>query len=320
MNANLLRTALYACALTAAGLPAWAGPFQRADVPADPAWVLHLDCDSLRPTAIGQYLLTEMEKPDAQAKFAAFQTIFNFDPRKQLHGLTLYSTGKAPEDGVLLVYADFDPERLITMAKAAKDYQSTPYKQHVIHNWLDENKKGKHGVTPRVYAAIQGSHIVVFAQQEARVSQALDVLDQAAPTLAGTSLFPELGANGNTSYLQAAARKLDLPDSEPSAALFRLAKLAHLQIGEAQGRLKATLSLEANDEQVAQQMSWVGRGLVALMTLQKDNPGAVTLGDAITLKLDGATVVAALAIPTGDAIDLMKADAARKAKKQAEKE
>ena len=56
------------------------------------------------------------------------------------------------------------------------------------------------------------------------------------------------------------------------------------------------------------------------MTLQKDNPGAVTLGDAITLKLDGATVVAALAIPTGDAIDLMKADAARKAKKQAEKE
>jgi hypothetical protein len=64
----------------------------------------------------------------------------------------------------------------------------------------------------------------------------------------------------------------------------------------------------------------VGRGLVALMTLQKDNPGAVTLGDAITLKLDGATVVASLAIPTGNAIDLMKADAARKAKKQAEKE
>ena len=101
-------------------------------------WVLHVDCDGMRPTAIGQFLLAEMDKPEAQAKFAAFQTIFNFDPRKQLHGLTLYSTGKAPEDGVLLVYADFDPERLVTMAKAAKDYQSTTYKQHVIHNWIDD--------------------------------------------------------------------------------------------------------------------------------------------------------------------------------------
>src|ERR1039458_7397749 len=213
MNANFLKPALCACGLIAATVTAPSTPMQRSDVAAEPVWVLHVDCDALRPTTIGQFLLTEMEKPDAQAKFSAFQSIFNFDPRRQLHGLTLYSTGKAPEDGVLLVYADFDPERLITMAKAAKDYQSTPYKQHIIHNWLDENKKGKHGVTPRVYAAIQGSHIVVFAQQEARVSQALDVLDQAAPTLAGTSLFPELGANGNTSYLQAAARKLDLPDS-----------------------------------------------------------------------------------------------------------
>jgi hypothetical protein len=320
MKANFLRIALYVCGFAAAGLPAWAGPLQRTDVPADPAWVLHLDCDSLRPTAIGQYLIGEMEKPDAQAKFAAFQTIFNFDPRKQLHGLTLYSTGKASEDGVLLVYADFDPDRLVTLAKAANDYQSTAYKQHVIHNWIDEKKKGKHGAKPRVYAAIQGSHIVVFAQQEARVGQALDVLDRAAPTLAGTSLFPELGANGSTSCLQGAARKLDLPDSDPSAALFRLAKAGHLQVGEAQGKLKATLSLEANDEQVAQQMSWVGRGLVALMTLQKDNPGTATLGDAITLKQDGATVVASLAIPTGDAIELMKADAVRKAKKKADKE
>src|ERR1019366_4619407 len=216
MNANLLRTALYACALTAAGLPAWAGPFQRADVPADSAWVLHVDCDALRPTAIGQFLLTEMEKPDAQAKFAAFQSILGFDPRTQLHGLTLYSTGKAPEDGVLLVYGDFDPERLLTLAKAASDYHSTTYKQQTIHNWIDEKKKDKEGAKPRVYAALQGKHIVVFAQQETRVGQALDVLNRATPNLAGSGVFPQLGASGSTSILQAAARQLDIPDSTPN--------------------------------------------------------------------------------------------------------
>ena len=320
MNANLWRTALYVSSLVIGGLPAWAGPLQRADVPAEPAWVLHLDCDTLRPTAIGQYLLAEMEKTDAQAKFAAFQTIFNFDPRKQLHGLTLYSTGKAPEDGVLLVYADFDPDRLVTMAKAANNYQSTPYKQHVIHNWVDEKKKAKQGVKPRVYAAIQGSHIVVFAQQEARVAQALEVLDRTAPNLTGSGVFPQLGAGAGTSYLQAAARKLDFGDADPSAALFRLAKMARLQVGEAQGQLKATLNLEANDEVVAQQMGWVGQGLVALMKLQRGNPGSAKLAEALTLKQDGAGLVATLALPTDEAIALMKADAARKAQKQAEKQ
>src|SRR5262252_3017054 len=98
--------ALFAGCLLAASFTASANPLQRTDVPADPAWVLHVDCDALRPTVLGQYLLSELEKPDAQDKFAAFQSIFNFDPRKQVHGLTLYSTGSAPEDGVLLVYAD----------------------------------------------------------------------------------------------------------------------------------------------------------------------------------------------------------------------
>ena len=320
MNTNLLKSALCACGLVAAAATALTAPLQRADVTAEPAWVLHVDCDSLRPTPIGQYLLAELEKPEAQAKFAAFQTIFNFDPRKQLHGLTLYSTGKAPEDGVLLVYADFDPERLVTLAKAAKDYASTTNKQHIIHNWIDDKKKARNGVKPRVYAAIQGGRIVVFAQQEARVAQALDVLDRASPNLAGGTVFPQLGATGGASFIQAAARKMDIPDSAPNAAILKLAKMARLEVGEAQGQLKATLNLQADDEEVAKQMASVGQGLLALMKLQKDNPGSVKLAEALSLKQDGAGVVAALAVPVADAIELMKADAARKAEKKAKAE
>jgi hypothetical protein len=64
----------------------------------------------------------------------------------------------------------------------------------------------------------------------------------------------------------------------------------------------------------------VGQGLVALMKLQRNNPGALKLAEALALKQDGAGVVATLAIPTGEVIELMKADAARKAQKKAEKE
>jgi hypothetical protein len=160
----------------------------------------------------------------------------------------------------------------------------------------------------------------VLSQQEARVAQALDVLDRAVPNLTASGLFAQLGANGTSSIIQAAARKLDIPDSTPNAAIFRLAKAARLQVGEGQGQLKATLSLETNDPDVAQQIATVGQGLVALMRLQQSNPVALKLAEALALKQDGAGVVATLAIPTGEVIELIKADAARKAQKKAEKE
>jgi len=301
-------------------LPLTASPLQRADVPAEPVWVMHLDCDGLRPTAIGQYLLAEMDKPEAKAKLAVFQAILNFDLRKQLHGLTLYSAGKAPQDGVLLVYADFEPERLVTLAKAAKDYHSTTYKTHVIHNWIDDKKKDKEGVKPRVYAAIHGRRAIIFGQQEPRVAQALDVLDRATPNLAASTLFAQLGASGKCGFIQAAARKLDLPEGNPKTAMLRLAKAARLEVGEAQGQLRALLDLEAEDEEVARQMVSVGQGLLALMKLQKDNPGSVKVAEAMALKQQGAGVEVTLAVPTSEAIELMEADAARKAQQNAEGE
>jgi hypothetical protein len=318
MKPSLSKRIICAGGLVSVGLAAIAAPLQRADVPADPTWVLHVDCDALRPTAVGQYLLAEMDKPDAQAKFTVFQTLFSFDPRKQLHGLTLYSVGNTPEDGVLMVYADFDPERLVTMAKAANDSQNTTYKEHVIYNWIDDKKKAKNGVKPRTYAAIQGTRVVIFAQQEGRVKQALDVLDKAVSNLANGTVFPQLGAAGDTSFIAASARKLDLPDSTPNAAFFRLAKLMHLQVGETSGQIAATLSLETNDEDVAKQAVTVGQGLLALAKLQKAKPEAGKLAEALSLKQDGASVVATLAMPVADLINIMKADAEKKAQKKTE--
>jgi hypothetical protein len=318
MKLNLMETTL-SVGLLAAGLTAGAAPLQRADLPAEPVWVAHFDVDALRPTTIGQYLQAEMDKPEAQAKLAAFQSIFSVDLRTQLHGVTLYSTGTASTDGILLVYADFDPDKLITLAKAANGYQSTTYKTHTIHNWIDEKKKPRNGVQPRVYAAIQGAR-VIFGQREQPVAQALDVLDGAASRLSASTAFPEMGAAGDTSFIEAAARKLDLPGSDPNAAIFRLSKLARFQISEAQGQVNAALTLEANDEETAGQMLSIAQGLVGLMKLQKEKPEAVKFADALIVKQDGARVVATLAMPATDFVEIMKADAARRAAKKAQRE
>ncbi len=196
MKTMLSKAAMGVVCLAAAGLNADGSPLKRADVAADPAWVLHLDCDALRPTTVGQYIQSEMNKPEAQAKLAVFQSLVSFDLRTQLHGLTLYGASDSPKDGVLLIYADFDAERLVNLAKATNDSQSAAYKQHVVYNWLDDHRKAKDGVKPRVYAAIAGNRIV-FGQRQEGVSRALDVLDGAVATLASPGAAPRWLSNGS---------------------------------------------------------------------------------------------------------------------------
>lgn len=318
MKPTLLKSTLIAGCLLAAGFNSSASPVQRADVAANSLWVLHVNADALRPTAIGKHILAELEKPEAQAKLSVFQNLFSFDLRTQLHALTLYSAGSSPQDGVLVVYADFDADKLITLAKAANDSKSATHNAHTIYNWVDDKKK-HHGEKQRVYASIQGNRII-FGQRESAVSQALDVLDGSVPNLSTTkTAFPQLGVANDASFLAGAARKLDLSQSDPNAAIFRLAKSFRLQVGEAQQHLIGTLTLEANDDEVAGSMMAIAQGMVGLMKLQKDKPEATKFLQAIALKQDGASIVLTLDLPTDDVVSAMKASAERKAAKAAQK-
>jgi hypothetical protein len=260
-----------------------------------------------------------MDKPEAAAKLAAFQAIFSFDLRTQLHGVTLYGGSSIPEDAVALVYADFNPDRLVTLAKAADNYQSSAHNQHVIHSFIDQNKKGKDGVKPRVYAATDGNR-VIFGQRADRVAQALDVLDGVTPSLAAGKAFPDLGLPGNAHFIEAAARKMNLSDSDPNAAILKLSQSVQLVMGEAQKQLQGAVTLVADSDEVARQVFSIVQGLVALMKLQTDKPESVTIANSLVITQDGPRVAGHLVLPASTAVEIMKADAARQAAAQAAKE
>ncbi len=312
MNSNHLKSIFVAAAVCSSGLLAVAAPLKRADVTTNPAWLLHLDCDALRPTIIGQHVLSETGKPEAKAKLAAFQTIFHFDLRTQLHGVTVYSESPSPEDGVLVVYADFDSARLVTLAQAAKDYQSSDHGSVVIHSWIDEKKTSKDGIKPRTYAAIKGNR-VIFGQREDAVARALTVISGSSANLASTKNFSELGVSGSTSFIEAAVRKMKLPDSDPNAAILKMSQSLQLELGESQKKLNARLTLVADSGEVATNVLSIVQGLVSLAKMQNDKPESVKVANAISLAQEGDRVMANLVLPAGEAVEIMKADAARKA-------
>lgn len=315
MKNRYFKMTSYALAAFSLGAGAFAAPLQRADVPADPAWVVHVDVDAIRPTAVGQFLLGEMAKPENKAKISVLQSLIGVDIATQLHGLTLYNTtGTDAKDGVLIVYADFDPEKLSNLAQIAKDPQSTKHHGITIRSWTDENKMTG-GRQKRTFGAIKGNR-VILGQQESTVAAALDVLD-GGPSLAGSKNFPELGTSDSPKCVQAAAHHLDLPGDGPHATMLKLAQGMRLDIGETEGKVKATLALEAKDGDVAQQMYSVAQGLLALGKLQ-NKPETAKLVNALSVKQDDTWVVANLNVDADDLVEALKAKAAHKAEKRAE--
>lgn len=309
---SFLQSTLVAGCLAAGAFTMQAGPLQRGEVPGVPLWLLHIDFDAIRPSSIGQFILGEMDKPENQFKLAALQGMLKVDIRTQLHGATVYSAGAAPEDAVALVYADFDAEHLASLAKQAQDAKSITYKKHVIHNWIDDKKPARNGVKPRTYAALAGNK-VIFAQREEAVKQSLDVIDGAAGSLSKSGNFSQLGAAGTVNFIEAAARKLPVPDSDPNAAILKMAKGIRFQLGETDGKISANLALEAADGDTARNIANVAQGLVGLLRLQQNNPDALKLADALAPRQDGNSVVVKLTLPSTEVVGMMKNGVARKA-------
>lgn len=282
-----------------------AGPVQNKDVGNDPAWVLHLDCDALRPTAVGKFILAELDKPATRQKLDTFQSFVSLDPRKQIHGVTIYATTKEQSDGVLLVYADFDADRLTSIAENAKEHEAVKHGKHTIHSWLDENKAAKEGGSPKVNAAIHGSR-VIFGQKTERIADALDVLDGKKPNLTASPAYARLGANAKSAVLVGAARKLDLPN-DPGAAVLKQAKMFWLGAGETDGRVELALDLQTETEETAKQIETVARGLISLMALQSEKPESAKIAKGLTVQQNQTTVAAKLSLPGDDVVAMLKA-------------
>lgn len=281
-----------------------AAPLQPADVPREPAWVLHIDVDLFRQSTLGQHLLAELEREEHRKRLAAFQAIFRFDPRTALHGLTLYSSSRAQEDGVLLVYADVDAAQLTALAQGAKDHKTLAHRTHTIHHWIDDKRPPRDGVPARTYAAIYQSRVVIFGQRAERVMEALDVLDRQVPNLSLNARM--VTALPQRAIVAGVARGGAVSGEDPQAAVLRQSRLMTLAIMEAHPQIQGRLTLETDSDEIAGQVENIVRGLIGLMALQQNNPDAQRLASALRVQRTGANVTLELAIPVAEVLDRIK--------------
>jgi hypothetical protein len=310
---------LSAIALVLASSPVHAGPLQRGHIATDAAWVVHLDVEQLKTSKVGQFLMKEMEKPEARDKIAAAFAIFNFDLRKHLNGITLSSPTQDKEDSTVVLYGTFDAERLATLAKAARDPKEEKHGAHIIRSWVDEKKSAQTGVDQRTHGCLYSPGVLVMGAKAQRVSEVLDVLDRKRPSLGASTGFAGLGTSKENAILAGAARKLDVPENVPSAAMLRQASGLSATAAEVGADFLLQVRLEAANDEVARQLQSVGQGMAALLSLQTENPEAVRLSQVLSFAQQGKEVSAAARMPSDELVALLEQKVAGKKRPAAPK-
>jgi hypothetical protein len=257
-----------------------AGPIDLKEVSADAKWAAHLDVDALMASKSLAKVREAVFKqhPNAEAGLAALRTLWRFDPRTDLHGVTIYGAQLKKDTGVAIIRAKVDQKFILEMVKAAPEYTTTKYGKYDLHSWMKDGVKQEN-------ATFFQPDVLVFGNSLDEVKAALDVLDGTKPNFASKAqISPDAIPPGT--ILVAGARDLSSAPLPLKSPLAKEAESFLLIVGEKDGQLFVRASLEMKQAEIAKQIKTVVDGALAFASLAKmDDPEALKLITAVKVNL-----------------------------------
>ena len=240
-----------------------AEPLDLKQVAADAKWVMHVDMDALVASTVVQkayHKCLEMHK-DVEKKMDMVCGKAGMDPRKDIHGVTLYGKDTNKEHGVMVVHANVDQEHLLEMVAKAPDHKATSYGSYELHSWTQKCWKKK---SRMVVGTFYKPNIMVFAGCDKAVKAALDVLDGKSPGIKGKE-SPLAGRTMPGSIFVARASMIDPKTRCP---VLKQAKSFRIALGENKGESFYRARVFMKSPEAGDQVKAITEGFGALMALK----------------------------------------------------
>jgi hypothetical protein len=307
--------ALLAAAVIVAGLGplANAGPLDSKRVSAEAKWLVHIDADAMRAGKVPRMIVTLWrELPAASEALRKFTAAIGMDPTKDLHSVTIYGQRYAQPDAVVIVAAEVDRTRLMTLLRRKPDYRTESYDGHELVIWSEnKGKPDAHVVTGCFYQP----GVIVFGRDAAAVKKALDVLSGTARSLAESDpLFARDVPSGT--MIQARATGLAEVDLFKSP-LVQQSKSLFVALGENQGEVFAVARLVTESTDVARRVRAVVEGFLAMAELQLEtDQDALKILEAVKVSSEGEKVAVECRGPAEAAAKLVEKIWAKQLKTQ----
>jgi hypothetical protein len=286
--------------------PAVAGPPNPKHVAADAKWYLHLDVEAAKQTVLYNAVLDAIKATyPLEETVSQLKQFIGVNPLTDISGVTVYNTSFEKDVAAVIIYATVDQTLLTNALAQNRDYKETPYGQHTILSWTDNND-GKHKT-----GCFFANGIVVMADKEATLKMAIDVLDGAKP--AGSPLVKTPAAG---TFLSASADLAQADDKNVSQLLSN-SEAATASATETDGKLTISINLTAKNEQTAAQIRKMADGLQALgmLAASHDLPTAAELIKQVQITGEGTKLTATFSHDSKTLLQtLQKLDQENKAK------
>ena len=121
-----------------------AAELDPAHVPADAKWVVHADLDAFHQTALADRL-RQLSLGMAKRAEGWLQDRYGINPRKDLHGVTMFGQGYRTDTGIMILQADFDPEKVKEQIRKGPTVKTTQWNGHTLYTVkLDHKEKKDH--------------------------------------------------------------------------------------------------------------------------------------------------------------------------------
>jgi hypothetical protein len=262
-----------------------AEPLDLKKVAADAKWVVHVDVDALRHSVVydkAYKKCMEMHK-EAAEHMDKLPGMIGMDPRKDLHGITVYGKDFDKRKGVLIVHADVNQKLLKEKAAKAPDYKMTKCGDYEVHSWTMKCHQG----TQTVSGTFFKPNVMVFGGSQDAVEAALAVLAGKSPGIAGGE-SPLAGRTLPGSMFIARAGAVDPKTRCP---VLKQADSYRVALGENDGQSFYRARLNMKSTEAVAQVKAITEGFRAVVSLNKGmDPEVLKLIDGLKVAGEGKTL------------------------------
>ena len=271
--------------------PLLANPLDKEQVSARAKWVLHADVQTFLASKTGGFILNEFKKSGLDKWMVVVKNAVGIDPSKDLEGVTVYGVDFEKDNGIVLVRATMEQDKLLALLKTNETYRESKYGDHVIHQWTEKAKGDKPGEMR--FGCFHQADLAVVAPRLAMLKLALDVLDKKADSLTKVGESKLLPAPAKGIFLTAAV--VGLPQAakqDPKAAVLALISSARFQVGESEDKVFVRLAVTTKTPRIATDLRKMAEGFLAFLDIAKqiEENGKPVLPSEMAAVLKGVSV------------------------------
>ena len=286
----------------------FAGEFEPAQVPANSQWYLHFDVDGFKKGPFGKFALEQASK-EAE-KIDALALLMQFDPRKDLHGITLFGSVTGDK---LVATALVNGRYKKTQLMALLETSVTGFKKEQVNgveilSW--KNKDEDTQEDKQSFGTFFDKDHILFGDDRNQLLHALRVLAKKAPTLKMDTLKGMAKEKG-THYLSGLLHVKGIP-IPPEANFMENVSTIGMTVGENDKNLIVSMKMITTGEEECTQLQLIMQGFVALAHLSlitNKEPSAketIEILKGINITKDNKTIFINLSHPVKKILELAR--------------